>query len=47
VAAGLRSDVPLLLAIALFTALFVSIGNLTADALARVTDPRIRLAHSP
>lgn len=47
VAAGLRSDVPLLLAIALFTALFVSIGNLTADALARVTDPRIRLAHTP
>lgn len=41
VAAGLRSDVPLLLAIALFTALFVSIGNLIADGLYQLADPRI------
>ncbi|GGC78974.1 ABC transporter permease [Vreelandella lutescens] len=41
VAAGLRSDVPLLLAIALFTALFVSIGNLIADGLYHLADPRI------
>lgn len=41
VAAGLRSDVPLLLAIALFTALFVSMGNLIADGLHQLADPRI------
>lgn len=41
VAAGLRSDIPLLLGIALFTALFVSIGNLVADALYGVIDPRV------
>jgi peptide/nickel transport system permease protein len=41
VAAGLRSDVPLLLAIALFTALFVSVGNLIADGLYQWADPRI------
>jgi len=41
VAAGLRSDVPLLLAIALFTALFVSMGNLIADGLYQLADPRI------
>ncbi|HAV44332.1 MAG TPA: ABC transporter permease, partial [Halomonas sp.] len=35
------SDVPLLLAIALFTALFVSIGNLIADGLYQWADPRI------
>ncbi len=42
VAAGLRSDIPLLLGIALFTALFVSIGNLIADSLYGVIDPRIK-----
>lgn len=41
VAAGLRSDMPLLLGIALFTALFVSIGNLMADTLYGVIDPRL------
>nr|WP_275437281.1 MULTISPECIES: ABC transporter permease [unclassified Halomonas] len=41
VAAGLRSDVPLLLAIALFTALFVSMGSLIADGLYQLADPRI------
>lgn len=46
VAAGLRSDVPLLLAIALFTALFVSVGNLAADGLSRLTDPRTRRSHT-
>lgn len=42
VAAGLRSDVPLLLGIALFTALFVSVGNTIADSLYGVIDPRIQ-----
>ncbi|MGP9767115.1 ABC transporter permease [Halomonas sp. AOP13-D3-9] len=44
VAAGLRSDVPLLLGIALFTALFVSVGNMIADTLYGVIDPRIKQA---
>nr|WP_276322298.1 ABC transporter permease [Halomonas neptunia] len=43
VAAGLRSDVPLLLGIALFTALFVSLGNMLADTLYGVIDPRIKV----
>ncbi|CAN0603036.1 unnamed protein product, partial [Ectocarpus sp. 12 AP-2014] len=42
VAAGLRSDIPLLLGIALFTALFVSVGNMVADTLYSVIDPRIQ-----
>ncbi|AJY51592.1 MULTISPECIES: ABC transporter permease [Halomonadaceae] len=42
VAAGLRSDVPLLLGIGLFTALFVSVGNMIADTLYGVIDPRIK-----
>ena len=42
VEAALRSDVPLLMAIALFTALLVSLGNATADGLYRVIDPRLR-----
>lgn len=42
VAAGLRSDIPLLLGIALFTALFVSVGNMLADTLYGVIDPRIK-----
>ncbi|RUR33484.1 ABC transporter permease [Vreelandella andesensis] len=41
VEAGLRSDVPLLLGIALFTALFVSVGNLIADSLHPLIDPRM------
>ena len=42
VAAGLRGDIPLLLGIALFTALFVSVGNMLADTLYGVIDPRIK-----
>ena len=41
VAAGLRSDIPLLLGIALFTALFVSVGNMIADSLYSAIDPRM------
>ena len=41
VEAGLKGDVPLLMAIALLTALVVSSGNLLADALARRLDPRL------
>jgi peptide/nickel transport system permease protein len=40
--AGLRGDVPLLLGVALFTALFVGLGNLAADLLAYWVDPRLR-----
>ena len=43
--AGLQSDVPLLLGITLFSALFVSVGNLLAELLYRVIDPRIREVH--
>ncbi|BCP55921.1 ABC transporter permease [Kaistia sp. 32K] len=39
--AGVRGDVPLLLAITLFTTLFVSLGNMTADGLYRLVDPRM------
>lgn len=42
VAAGLRGDVPLLMAIVLLCALFVYIGNLSADLLYRWIDPRLR-----
>ena len=42
VEAALRSDIPLLMAIALFTALLVSLGNATADGLYRLVDPRLR-----
>ena len=41
-AAGLASDVPLLLGITLFSALFVCVGNMTADLLYGIVDPRIR-----
>lgn len=41
-AAGLNSDVPLLLGVTLFSALFVCVGNLTANLLYAVVDPRIR-----
>lgn len=43
-AAGLNSDVPLLLGITLFSALFVCVGNLIANLLYGVVDPRIREA---
>jgi peptide/nickel transport system permease protein len=43
VQAGLRSDVPLLLGIVIFSALFVFTGNLLADIIYRLVDPRIRL----
>lgn len=43
VQAGLRSDVPLLLGIVIFITLFVFMGNLTADLLYRLIDPRMRL----
>ncbi|MDO4733015.1 MAG: ABC transporter permease [Bacillota bacterium] len=43
-AAGLNSDVPLLLGISLFSALFVSVGNMIAELLYGLVDPRIREA---
>lgn len=41
-AAGLQGDVPLLLGITLFSALFVCVGNMLANMLYGVVDPRIR-----
>lgn len=41
-AAGLNSDVPLLLGITLFSTLFVFTGNLIANIIYGVVDPRIR-----
>lgn len=43
VQAGLGGDVPLLLGITLFSAIFIFVGNLIADLLYRVVDPRIGL----
>lgn len=43
VEAGIRGDVPLLLGITIFSALFVFCGNTIADALYTVLDPRISL----
>lgn len=43
VEAGIRGDVPLLLGITLFSALFVFSGNFMADLLYSVFDPRIRM----
>ncbi len=40
--AGLGGDVPLLLGITLFSALFVCVGNLMANLLYGVVDPKIR-----
>lgn len=40
--AGLSGDVPLLLGIVLFSTVFVFVGNLIADILYRIVDPRIR-----
>lgn len=42
VQAGLGSDVPLLLGIVLFSTVFVFVGNLLADLLYRIIDPRLR-----
>ncbi len=41
-AAGLNGDVPLLLGVTLFSALFVSVGNMIANLLYGVIDPQIR-----
>ncbi len=41
-AAGLNSDVPLLLGVTLFSTLFVSVGNMIANLLYGVIDPQIR-----
>ena len=41
-AAGLNSDVPLLLGVTLFSALFVSVGNMIANLLYGIVDPQIR-----
>ncbi len=43
VQAGLRSDVPLLLGIVLFSTVFVFCGNTLGDLSYRLIDPRIRL----
>ncbi len=45
--AGLSGDVPLLLGIVLFSAVFVFAGNTLADLIYRLVDPRIRLGESP
>lgn len=42
-AAGLNSDVPLLLGVTLFSALFVAVGNLIANLLYGIIDPGITL----
>lgn len=43
VLAGVRSDVPLLMDLVLFSAVFVFVGNTLADVIYRWVDPRIRL----
>ncbi len=45
-AAGLNSDVPLLLGVTLFSALFVCVGNMLADLLYGIVDPQIREVES-
>lgn len=42
VEAGLRGDIPLLLGIVIFSAIFVFVGNLIADLLYRGLDPRMK-----
>ncbi|AOV06939.1 ABC transporter permease [Sporosarcina ureilytica] len=42
VEAGLRGDVPLLLGLVIFSTLFVFIGNLIADLIYQIVDPRTR-----
>jgi peptide/nickel transport system permease protein len=46
-AAGLRGDIPLLLGIALVSALFVFSGNVIANVLYGLIDPRIRESAKP
>ncbi|MFJ8236031.1 ABC transporter permease [Ureibacillus sp. NPDC094379] len=46
VEAGLRGDVPLLLSLVLFSALFVFVGNLIADLIYHLLDPRMREGRS-
>lgn len=41
-AAGLNADVPLLLGVTLFSALFVCVGNMIANLLYGIVDPQIR-----
>ncbi len=41
-AAGLNSDVPLLLGVTIFSALFVCVGNMIANILYGIIDPQIR-----
>lgn len=43
-AAGLNSDVPLLLGVTLFSALFVCVGNMIANLLYSIVDPQLREA---
>ena len=43
-AAGIKGDVPLLLGIAIFSAIFVFVGNMTANILYIVLDPRVKEA---
>ncbi|MGH6762542.1 MAG: ABC transporter permease [Phyllobacterium sp.] len=45
--AGIRGDVPLLLAITLFTTLVVSCGNIIADAVYQIIDPRLADTENP
>lgn len=42
VEAGLRGDVPLLLGLVIFSTIFVFVGNLIADLIYQVVDPRTR-----
>ncbi len=44
-AAGLNSDVPLLLGVTLLSTLFVCIGNMIANILYGIVDPQIREVH--
>jgi peptide/nickel transport system permease protein len=46
VQAALRSDVPLLVGITLFSAIFVFVGNTLADVVYRLVDPRMRRVSS-
>lgn len=46
VEAGLRGDVPLLLGLVIFSTLFVFAGNLLADLIYRILDPRMREGRS-
>lgn len=47
VMAGTRGDVPLLLGIALFAAVFVFVGNQLGDIAQRLADPRVGIAARP